>query len=134
MLSNGAPQDTNNNAVDFVLVDTTAAVLNGVASTLGAPGPQRGPTMTAFTTTSAPIEHNAAIPASLIDPSQVAAAAPNRVRDFTPVTNGANGTLKIRRRFTNNTGLPIVALRYRIVAITTLTGAPLPPGRRISAF
>lgn len=128
-LGAGRPQDTNNNANDFVLVDTTAAVLNGVASTLGAPGPERGPTMTAFTTTSAPIEHNAAIPATIIDPLQAASVAPNRVRDFTPVTNGANGTLKIRRRFTNNTGLPIVALRYRIVRITTLTGAPLPPGQ-----
>ena len=129
LLANGHPQDTNNNAVDFVLVDTTAATLNGVASSLGAPGPQRGPTMTAYTTTSAPIEHNAAMPATIIDPLQAASAAPNRVRDFTPVTNGANGTLKIRRRFTNNTGLPIVALRYRIVAITTLTGAPIPPGQ-----
>ena len=128
-LANGRPQDTNNNAVDFQLVDTTAATLNGVASTLGAPGPQRGPTMTAYTTTSAPIEHNGQMPATLIDPLQPASAAPNRVRDLTPVTNGANGTLKIRRRFTNNTGLPIVALRYRIVAITTLTGAPLPPGQ-----
>ena len=126
---NGRPQDTNNNAADFVLVDTTAATLNGVASNLGAPGPQRGPTMTAYTTTSAPIEHNATMPGTLIDPLQSAAAAPNRVRDLTPVTNGANGTLKIRRRFTNNTGLPIVALRYRIVAITTLTGAPVPPGQ-----
>ena len=115
--------------MDFVLVDTTAATLNGVASVLGAPGPQRGPTMTAYTTTSAPIEHNAAMPATIIDPLQPAAVAPNRVRDFTPVANGANGTLKFRRRFTNNTGLPIVALRYRIVAITTLTGAPLPPGQ-----
>lgn len=129
ILSSGTPQDTGNNAADFVLVETTAATLNGVASTLGAPGPQRGPTMTAFTTTSAPIEHNATMPATLIDPLQPAAVAPNRVRDFTPVTNGANGTLKIRRRFTNNTGLPIVALRYRIVSITTLTGAPIPPGQ-----
>ncbi len=127
--ANGRPQDTNNNAADFVLVDTTAATLNGVASSLGAPGPQRGPTMTAYTTTSAPIEHNANMPATLIDLLQPASAAPNRVRDLTPVTNGANGTLKIRRRYTNNTGLPIVALRYRVVAITTLTGAPLPPGQ-----
>lgn len=126
---NGRPQDTNNNAADFVLVDTTAAVLNGVASSLGAPGPQRGPTMTAYTTTSAPIQHTLDMPATVIDVMQPASAAPNRVRDFTPVTNGANGTLKIRRRFTNNTGLPIVALRYRIVAITTLTGAPIPPGQ-----
>jgi hypothetical protein len=125
----GVPQDTNNNANDFVLVDTTAATLNGVASTLGAPGPQRAPTMTAYTTTSAPIEHNGEFTVSVIDPLQPPTAAPNRVRDFTPVTNGANGTLKIRKAFTNNTGLPVIALRYRVVAITTLTGAPLPPGQ-----
>jgi hypothetical protein len=127
-LGAGTPQDTNNNANDFVLVDTTAATLNGVASTLGAPGPERGPTQTAYTTTSAPIQHNNNFTVAIIDPLQLASVAPNRVRDFTPVTNGANGTLKIRKRFTNNTGLPVVALRYRIVAITTLTGAPLPPG------
>ena len=75
-----------------------------------------------------PIEQNTTMPATFIDPLQPSTAAPNRVRDFTPVTNGANGTLKIRHRFTNNTGLPIIALRYRIIAITTLTGAPLPPG------
>ena len=125
----GKPQDTNNNAADFVLVDTTAATLNGIASILGAPGPQRGPTMTAYTTTSAPIERNASFSVTTIDPLQPSSAAPNRVRDLTPVTNGANGTLKIRRRFTNNTGLPIVALRYRVIEITTLTAAPLPPGQ-----
>lgn len=125
--STGRPVDTNNNAADFTLVETDGATLNGVASTLGAPGPQRGPTMTAYTTTSAPIGHNGEFTIDIIDPLQAASAAPNRVRDFTPVTNGANGTLKIRRRFTNNTGLPVVALRYRVVDITTLT-AVIPPG------
>lgn len=125
----GLPVDTNNNAADFVLVETAGTTLNGVASILGAPGPERGPTMTAYTTTSSPIvKSNSAFSVTLIDLLQPAPAAPNRVRDFTPVTNGANGTLKIRRRFTNNTGLPVVALRYRVVDITTLTGAPLPPG------
>lgn len=125
----GAPQDTGNNANDFVLVETTAAMLNGVASTLGAPGPERGPTMTAYTTTSAPLLHNSDFAVAIIDPLQPSTAAPNRVRDMTPVTNGATGTLKIRRQFTNNTGLPVVALRYRVAAITTLTLGPVPPGQ-----
>lgn len=125
----GAMQDTGNNAADFALVDTTAAVLNGVASILGAPGPERGPTMTAYTTTSAPILHAADFGVAIIDPLQPSTAAPNRVRDLTPVANGATGTLKIRRRFTNNTGLPVVALRYRVASITTLTTAPVPPGQ-----
>jgi hypothetical protein len=58
-LNGGKPQDTGDNANDFVLVDTAASVLNGVSATLGAPGPERGPTSTAYTTTSAPIERNA---------------------------------------------------------------------------
>ena len=128
-VSGGIPQDTNNNAADFVLVDTTAATLNGVSSILGAPGPERSPTMTAYTTTSAPIQKNAGFTVTIIDPLAAVNAAPNRVRDFTPVTNGASGTLKFRRRFTNNTGLPIVALRYRIVDITTLTLGGTPPGQ-----
>lgn len=127
--SGGQPQETGDNAADFVLVDTTGATLNGVAAVLGAPGPERGPTMTAYTTTSAPIEHNGEFSVAIIDPLQASSAAPNRVRDLTPVTNGANGTLKIRRRFTNNTGLPVVALRYRIADITTMTGGSVPGGQ-----
>jgi len=76
--------------------------------------------MTAYTTTSAPIVH--AFPMDVIDPLQGSTSAPNQVRDNTPVANGAIGTLKIRRKFTNNTGLPVVALRYRVVKIPTLTG------------
>jgi subtilisin-like proprotein convertase family protein len=125
-LTSGRPQDTNNNAADFVLVEPSGGTFNGIAATLGAPGPQRGPTATAYTTTSAPIEHNSNIAVAVIDPMQTASVAPNRVRDLTPVTNGANGTLKIRRMFTNNTGLPVVALRYRIIDITTLVGGAIP--------
>jgi hypothetical protein len=128
-LTTGRPQDTNNNLADFVLVETTAAVLDGVASILGAPGPQCGPTATAYTTTSAPIERNASFTVTTIDPQQTSSAAPNRVRDLTPVTNGVSGTLKIRRKVTNNTGLPVVALRYRVIEITTLTSATVPPGQ-----
>jgi hypothetical protein len=128
-VASGTPQDTNNNAADFVLVDTTGAIVTGVASILGAPGPQRGPTATAYTTTAAPIQKNAGFVVTVIDPLVGPNTAPNRVRDITPVTNGATGTLKIRRRFTNNTGLPIVALRYRIVDITTLTLGGTPPGQ-----
>jgi subtilisin-like proprotein convertase family protein len=129
LMTAGAPQDTNNNAADFVLVDTTAATLDGVNSFLGAPGPERGPTVTSYTTTASPIQNNANFAVAIIDPMQSSSAAPNRVRDITPVTNGANGTLKIRRRFTNNTGLPVVALRYRVVTITTLTLGTTPPGQ-----
>lgn len=126
--SAGTPKDTDDNSADFALVEPNAAVLNGVAAILGAPGPERGPTATAYTTTGAPITHTAQMPISIIDNMQAASAPPNRIRDFTPVTNGTLGTLKIRRRFTNNTGLPVVALRYRIVDITTLAGGTFTAG------
>ncbi|MGB8507517.1 MAG: hypothetical protein WCD76_03850 [Pyrinomonadaceae bacterium] len=122
----GRPIDTNNNANDFVLVETNGAVLNGVQSMLGAPGPERGPTATAYTTTSAPIgKNNTEFPSAVVDPQQPSTSAPNRVRSVTPVTNGSQGTLAIRRCFTNNTGQIVLALRYRIIDITTI-GNPIP--------
>ncbi|UXI66252.1 hypothetical protein [Tahibacter amnicola] len=128
-LAGGVPQDTGNNLADFVLVDTTGGTLDGVAAVLGAPGPERGPTMTAYTTTSAPLDRFTTIPAELLDPGATSISAPNLVRDMTPVTNGALGTVKIRRKFTNNTGLPIVALRYRVYKIPTRTGGTVPAGQ-----
>jgi hypothetical protein len=40
------------------------------------------------------------------------------------VTNGALGTLSIRRKYTNKTSAPVTRLRFRIVDVTT---APAPP-------
>lgn len=119
-LSSARPVDTENNANDFVLVDTSGAMLNGVQSTLGAPGPERAPTATAYTASGAPIDLSSSqMSSQLVDPQQPQSAAPNRVRDFTPVTNGSQGTLAFRRCFTNNTGQTLLALRYRIIDITT---------------
>ncbi|HYY42865.1 MAG TPA: hypothetical protein VE775_09055, partial [Pyrinomonadaceae bacterium] len=70
---------------------------------------------------------NAQIKSSLIEPQQLSTAPPNRVRDTTPVTNGAEGTLEIRRRFKNSTGQSISRLRFRVVDITT-RGTPNPGG------
>jgi hypothetical protein len=52
-------------------------------------------------------------------------ALPNRVRSAAGAnsTNAAFGTLDIRRRFTNTTGAPVAALRFRIVDITTFPPA-----------
>ena len=53
--------------------------------------------------------------------------------DLTPVTNGALGTLSVRRRFTNQTGAAITRLRFRVVDITTLNSpgySQVDPGRR----
>ncbi|WP_190278917.1 beta strand repeat-containing protein [Dokdonella koreensis] len=122
------PQDTGDNAADFILVEPTGGTFSGVAAILGAPGPQRGHTMTAFTTTAAPMHSADTMTAAVIDPGQPADAEPNLVRDLTPVTNGANGTLKIRRTYTNQSGKPLTAFRYRIIALSTLTGATPPAG------
>ena len=118
-LTSGLPQDTNDNASDFWLVSTTAADINGVQSILGAPAPEN---------LSSPIQRNATIKASLVDTCAGAGACQNRVRVGTPVPNGAFGTLKIRRKFTNRTGGTVTRLRFRVVDITTLNSPGYAPG------
>ena len=110
-LTNGIPQDTQDNAADFVLVSTDSSNYNSVQAVLGAPGPEN---------LASPIQRNSRIRASLLDPLQGPSHANNRMRDRTPVTNGALGTLSIRRTYTNNTGSNITRLRFRIVDLTTL--------------
>jgi hypothetical protein len=110
-MTSGFPQDTNNNAADFVLVSTTGNVGSTVAI-LGAPGPE---------TTESPIQRNGAIKASAMDSCTGAGICENRRRIGTPVANGAWGTLKIRRKFTNTTpNENVTRLRFRVVDITTL--------------
>ena len=107
----GLPVDTDNNQADFAFVATSAAVFDGRQSELGAPGPQN---------LASPIQRNRQIRPSLLDPMQGQAGANNRFRDRTPVTNGALGTLSVRRTYTNLTGQNITRLRFRIIDITTL--------------
>ena len=112
--SSSYPQDTDNNADDFLYGDTGATDL-GSSRRLSAPGPEN---------LSGPI-------AGILDPGLVVArldstvaddAAPNRVRNTTPGApeNSTFGTITFRRRLTNNVGQPITRLRFRIVDITTL--------------
>jgi hypothetical protein len=116
-LASGFPQDTNQNAADFLLVHTTGASLNGVASIIGAPGPENR---------FSPIQRNSVIKSSLIDPGcagpGTATSACARVRTAAGANpqNAAFGTLLIRRKFRNNTGEPVRQLRFRAVNITTL--------------
>jgi hypothetical protein len=119
-LVSGRAQDTDNNAVDFAFVAPTGGTFGGVQSTLGAPGPEN---------TVSPIQRNAQMKGSLIDPVTGTTQPPNRVRDMTAVTNGANGTLTVRRKFTNATGVSVTRLRFRIVDVTTLTGGSVPAGQ-----
>src|SRR6185369_5724245 len=77
---------------------------------LGAPGPEN---------LASPLNRNNTILTLLLDNNIGAPASPNRVRDLTPQTNAANGTLSVRRRFVNNTGATVTRLRFRIVDIST---------------
>jgi hypothetical protein len=113
----GNLKDTNNNAADFVFVDTNATSA-GAGQRLGAPGPEN---------LSSPIERNASFSVNLLDICVAAVSPPNRVRDFTsdPLNNSTFGTLDIRRTIVNNTGGNVTRLRFRIVDITTF---PAPSG------
>lgn len=109
-LLTGLPQDTNNNQEDFALVATDGN-LTLTSAQLGAPGPEN---------VFSPIQRNAVIKASLIEPLQSSAQPPNRVR----TGSGNSETLSLRRRFHNNTALTITRLRFRVVDVTTL-GTPI---------
>ncbi len=111
------PKDTNNNAADFIFVDTNGTSA-GAGQRLGAPGPEN---------LSSPIQRNASFAVDPLDPCISVNSPPNRVRDFTsdPANNSTFGTLDIRRTVTNNTGGNVTRLRWRIIDITTF---PAPSG------
>jgi hypothetical protein len=118
-LGSGTPQDTGDNASDFVLVTTTGEMIAGVPSVLGAPGPQNQ---------ASPVQRNGAIKPSLVDPVAAPTAPPNRFRTGSETSpNAAYGTLTLRRKFTNTTGATVTRLRFRVVDITT-AGSPNPTG------
>jgi uncharacterized protein len=143
----GTPRDTNDNAADFLYVNT-AATDEGAGGRLGAPGPQN---------LSSPVQLNALIKASLIDPlcsdvgTAVASLSPgtspdgtpvagcqNTARDFTPLVatqpqTSAQGTFYIRRRFRNNTAQNVVRLRFRVVDITSTPQAGVSDLRLLSS-
>lgn len=111
------PKDTDNNAADFIFVDTNGTSA-GAGQRLGAPGPQN---------LSSPIQRNASFAATVLDTCASAASPPNRVRDFTsdPANNSTFGTLDIRLTITNNTGGNVTRLRFNVVDVTTF---PAPSG------
>ncbi len=117
MLSSAGPTsvnvvDTNNNAADFMFVDTNGTSA-GAGQRLGAPGPENLASPVAF--------DGVGLTGSNLDPCSHRYEPPNQVRDFTsdPANNSTFGTLDLRRRFTNTTGTPITRLRFRIVDIST---------------
>jgi len=109
----GLPQDTNNNASDFILVSVTGNYTTGLnpsvdtAVTLGAPGPEN---------LSSPIVRNATIKSRLLEPTLASTASPNRVRTGT----GNSGTVSFRRTLRNNTGQTINSFRFRVNDLSTL--------------
>jgi hypothetical protein len=109
---NGLPKDTDDNAVDFLFVDTSGTNA-GAGQRLGAPGAEG---------LQSPLQQNANFITALVAPCVGAGASPNRVRDFTsdPGNNSTFGTLSIRRQVTNTTANDITQLRFRIIDITTL--------------
>jgi hypothetical protein len=104
----GQPVDTNDNAADFTLVSTDPSSLPG--STLGAPGGQNF---------RAPVQDNANLHSTLLDPSVPAGSAPNRSYD--PATK----TLTIRRVITNTGPNTVTTVRLRITSLSTI-GVPGP--------
>jgi hypothetical protein len=111
------PKDTNNNAADFVFVDTNGTSA-GAGQRLGAPGPEN---------LSSPIQRNASFGSASLDICVAASSPPNRVRDFTsdPANNSTFGTLDIRKSVTNNTGGNVTRIRWRVIDLTTF---PAPSG------
>ena len=109
--TNGLPRNTNDNAVDFYLINPNGTDV-GAGQRLGAAGPEN---------LSSPIQRNADMPVLNLDTTVGSTSAPNRVRDFTPdpANSSTFGTLDIRRRVVNETGLPVTRLRFRIVDIST---------------
>jgi predicted extracellular nuclease len=130
-LRTGFPQDTGNNAADFIGVQTYTlgtGAATGQGSYLGAPGPENSLSSTTRLTTEI-------IPA-LINPSFSSTASPNRVRNTDTYHDGLTpsgptgtasdytlGTLSVQKRFINNTGANVTRLRFRIIDVTTF-GTP----------
>ncbi|HEX8131043.1 MAG TPA: LamG-like jellyroll fold domain-containing protein, partial [Pyrinomonadaceae bacterium] len=109
-MTSGIPQDTGDNAADFMIVSNEPTATGGV---FGTPGPQN---------LHSPLQRNKTFKASPLDAGAAGSASPNRVMQATD-TDGDGTTdaavLKIRRTFTNLTKEPISRLRFRVVDITT---------------
>ena len=110
------PIDTNNNATDFFFVSTNG-MSAGAGQRLGAPGPQNF---------NGPRSFPGDVHDFVLDRNVSATSPPNRVRDFTsnPANNSTFGTLELRRQMGNNTGLPLLELRFRIIDLTTSPASP----------
>lgn len=106
----GIPKDTDNNAVDFLLLsDGGRTGTVGPGELLGAPGPEN---------LNSPVTNVYPVKASLLDPIAGSNSAPNRERRPNVEPNANLGTLLIRRRITNNSSVMISRLRFRVIDVT----------------
>ncbi|HEV7893656.1 MAG TPA: Calx-beta domain-containing protein [Pyrinomonadaceae bacterium] len=114
--THGLPKDSGDNAADFVFVDTLGTQ-TAAGRHLGAPGPEN---------LSSHVERNTTFGFLMLDATKSSAVVPNRERTFTPgdPASAPNGVLYLRRRVQNNTGAPVVALRFRIIELTTSPSTP----------
>lgn len=119
LATNGLPQDTDDNANDFVLVSVTGAAHPGITAppVLGAPGPQG--------LTSPLTYSNAEFAPSLVEPASASDTSPNRVR----TGSGDSGTLSIRRSVTNNTDQSFDYISFRVIEIPTLNSPATIPNQ-----
>ncbi len=108
----GLPQDTGDNAADFLFADTEATNA-GAGERLGAPGPEN---------LTSPIIRNGFMPILVFDRMVAQSSPPNRVRDSTtgPAATSTRGTIEFRKRIVNNTGFAVTRLRFRIIDLSTL--------------
>lgn len=117
------PKDTNNNAADFIFVDTNGTSA-GAGQRLGAPSPENlsSPVPSGINNTVTPT-----LKVLPFDPCVSRSSAPNAVRNFTsdPGNNSTFGTIDLRFRVQNLTGANMTRLRFRVVDLTTF---PAPSG------
>ena len=118
--SSGQPKDSDDNAADFLFMDTSGAA-TATGQRLGAPGPEEISSPQHLGVGAVLLEMD------LLDPAAGVTGAPNRVRSFVPdpPNNSSLGTLAFNRRFTNKSAASLTRLRFRLVDLTTF---PSPPG------
>jgi autotransporter-associated beta strand protein len=100
----GRPADTGDNRADFTLVVTDPNLFNNGAAALGPPGPENRTGL---------VSRNGGFFVT------VPPGVTSSVRRTATVTNGALGTLSLRRRFTNNSGQALSKLRFRVADLST---------------
>lgn len=108
-MANGRPQDTDNNAADFVLVAPGGESFGALRATPGAPGTEN---------TLSPIAIGDPIRLSLIE-GMTPSFNRTRLRSRNPFEKAATGVFTIRRTFTNTNATPITNLRFRVIDLTT---------------